>query len=91
MVVTRTGTAVTGTARFAPSNFFRELTVDQDINIKGREFVVDADSLATIVGLGIIKRGDVLTDPVLGRLSISEVREMYDLGAGIIGYRIRTT
>lgn len=91
MTVTRTGTAVTGTAKFAPSNFFRELTVDQDINVKGREFVADADDLSKIVGLGTLKRGDVITDPVLGRLSVSEVREMYDLGAAIIGYRIRTS
>jgi hypothetical protein len=76
--------------RITPSNYFRNLAAVEETIIEGREFVVTKKSLDD-VSYGTIQRGDILNDTDFGRLSISEVREVFDLGGAIMGYRIRTS
>lgn len=76
--------------RVTPSNYFRNTEAPEETVIKGREFVV---SKKAVVDSGFtlpIKRGDVLRDPELGKNAITDVREMYDFGGNILGYRLRT-
>jgi len=73
-----------------PSNFFRNTEGPSDTTISGREFVISARTLSKAV-FPYPKRGDRLEDPELGSLTISEVREMYDYGGSIIGFRLRTS
>jgi hypothetical protein len=89
--ITRPGTTFTGAIRAAPSNYFRNLQGPSELVMPGREFVLSKLSL-DMSGFGQdIKRGDRLTSSDLGTLSIVEVREMYDLGGAVMGYRIRTS
>jgi hypothetical protein len=91
MIISRPSPAISGTIKCAPSNYFRNLDVEQNITSKGREYVVSKNDLNLIAGFGIPKRGDTLVDAELGRMVLSEVREMYDLGGAILGFRLRTT
>ena len=75
--------------RLAPSNYFRNMEAPEQVVVKGREFVMSKESL-DLSGFGLLKRGDRLTDSDLGTNTISEVREMFDFGGAVIGYRIRT-
>lgn len=91
MDLSRPGTALTGKVKCAPSNYFRNIDVEQNITSKGREYVVSKPDVDLIAGFGIPKRGDVLVDPDLGRMVLSEIRELHDFGGAIIGFRLRTT
>lgn len=90
MTISRPGTTYTATARFAPSNYSRNLEGPADTVIDGKEFVVTKDSL-DLASYPLIKRADRLYDTNLGTMTISEVREMYDIGGAIIGYRLRVS
>ncbi len=72
----------------SPSNYFRNLAATQEIVTKGREFVIPKSTLVTAGVTGLF-RGDLLQDPELGDISIVEVREMFDFGGQIMGYRVR--
>lgn len=74
--------------RISPSNFFRHLEAVGSIISQGREFIIAKDALDK-VSFPLPKRSDKLIDVDLGIMNITEVREMYDLGGSIIGYRIR--
>ena len=85
----RPGTVLTGEVRISPSNYFRHLEAIEKIVSQGREFVLSKEHLDKL-NFGRPKRGDKLIDPDLGTMTITEPREMYDLGGAIIGYRLRT-
>lgn len=71
----------------APSNYFVNGSGPAQVIIEGREFVIRA---LEIKAANIkLKRGDRLIDPELGTLTLDQIREMYDLGGDIIGYRVR--
>lgn len=92
MSITRDAlTPITASIKAAPSNYFRNLQGDSEIVIEGREFVITRSSLESVSFPFPIVRGDVLEDPDLGVLTISESREMFDVGGKIIGYRVRTS
>lgn len=81
-------TTVQTNIRIAPSNFVSNAEGPADVTIKGREFVI---SKASIVApfTPILKKGDKIVDTELGSMAIGEIKEMYDMGGAIIGYRIR--
>jgi hypothetical protein len=90
MTIKRTGNSpLTATIRAAPSNYSRNLDAPSDMAIRGKEFVISKEVL-DIAGFPAPKRADRLIDSDLGTLAIVEVVEMYDIGASIIGYRVRT-
>lgn len=92
MTITRyaTPTNKTGTVRVAPSNYFRNLAGPDAVTMEGKEFVISKTAL-TAAGFTELKKGDRLSDAELGVSVISEIREMFDLGGAIMGYRIRTS
>lgn len=73
----------------APSNFFRQTEMPSDITVSGREFIISKEVLDAS-GFGKIKLGDKITTDSMGTLTIDYIREMYDVGGDIIGYRLRT-
>ena len=75
--------------KIAPSNYFRGPSGPSDTILKGREFVIAKSEYDKVVLTGGIRRGDYIKDSKLGTMSIKEVREMFDLGGEILGYRIR--
>ncbi len=90
MTITRyaTPTNITGTIRATPSNYFRNMEVAEKITSEGREFVISKDSLDAIA-FPVLKKGDRLIDTDLGNMTINEIREMFDIGGNIIGFRVR--
>lgn len=80
---------ITSPIRIAPSNYFRNNEGPGATVIKGREFVVPYDSITNKFTAPIIKRGDYIVDVDLGQMAITEVIEMYDVGAVILGWRCR--
>lgn len=85
----RSSPPLTGSIRAAPSNYYRNLEGPSDIVVKGREFVISKLALDAVT-YPEPKRGDQLTFSDIGTLTITEVREMYNLGGNIMGYRVRT-
>lgn len=80
---------VTTPIRITPSNYFRNQEGPSQTIVEGREFIVPLDTIETKFN-PIVKRGDRIVDPVLGTLIIDEITEVYDLGASLMGYRLRT-
>lgn len=74
--------------RIAPSNFVSNAEGPADVTIKGREFVISKESIVAPF-TPIMKKGDKVVDTELGSMAITEIKEMYDFGGAIIGYRIR--
>ena len=72
----------------APSNYFRNLSSLEDMVIDGHEFIVSKDALDT-VSFPTPRRGDVIYDSITGSNSVTEVKELFILGA-LAGYRLRT-
>ncbi len=75
--------------KVTPSNYFRNLSGPDETITVGREFIISKENL-TISGFPVPRRGDRIEDPELGLSVVVEVREMYDLKAVIMGFRIRT-
>lgn len=75
--------------KISPSNYYRNMQGPEETTMKGREFVISKTSLDA-VSFPRPKRGDVIKDVDLGKNTISEVREMFDFGGNILGYRVRT-
>lgn len=90
VTIARPGTAFTGTVKLAPSNYFRNLQGPEETVIHGREYIVSKVDLDAI-SFPVPKRGDRLTDVDLGISTITEVRELFDFGGAILGFRIRTS
>lgn len=76
--------------RVTPANYFRNLSAPEEVVVEGKEYIVSKDILSS-VGYPAPKRGDILDDVDTGLSTISEVREMYDFGGTIMGYRLRTS
>jgi hypothetical protein len=74
--------------KVSPSNFTRNLSGPEEIVIEGREFVISKGALDSVL-YPVPKRGDRLKDPELGVNVITEVRELFGFGGGILGYRVR--
>jgi hypothetical protein len=73
----------------APSNYYRNLEGPSDIVVRGREFVISKLALDA-VNFPFPRRGDQLEFSDIGTLTITEVREMFNLGGDIMGFRVRT-
>ncbi|RTL04481.1 hypothetical protein EKK58_10490 [Candidatus Dependentiae bacterium] len=86
MVLSRRGSALTVDVQAAPSNYSRNMEVVNKVITKGREFIISEDLLSTY---GIPKRGDALQDATFGTMIVTEVIEVYGVGAEILGYRLR--
>ncbi len=90
VTIKRIGTAtISATVKIAPSNYFRNTEAPSDTVIPGREFVVSKRAL-DLSGFPQPKRGDKLIRDDMGTMTITEVREMFDVGSSIIGFRLRT-
>lgn len=76
--------------KISPSNYYRNLQGVEEIVMKGREFVISRKTLEDVGFPIVLKRGDIIRTPELGKNTIVESREMFDLGGRIIGYRVRT-
>jgi hypothetical protein len=76
--------------KLTPANYFRNLSAPEEVVVEGKEFILSKEVLAS-VGYPIPKRGDILEDVDTGLSTISEVREIYDFGGTIMGYRLRTS
>jgi hypothetical protein len=88
-VLKRLGTPDIETAiRISPSNYFRNLEGPSHTTVEGREFIIPLDSIESPF-TPTIKRGDRIVDSVIGIMTIDEIREVHDLGGGIMGYRAR--
>lgn len=79
----------TSAIRFAPSNYARKLEGPSEVIIEGREFIVPKDMIQTPMS-PLIRRGDRIVDAELGEFTIDEVKELYDFGGAILGFRVRT-
>lgn len=91
MTITRPGeTPITGDVKMSPSNYSRNLEGPSETVIPGKEFVVSKSAL-DLIEFPRPKRGDRILDADMGTLTISEVREMFDLGGKLMGYRLRTS
>ena len=72
-----------------PSNYFRNLEGPSNTTIEGREFVVSKDVFLSSE-ISSFKRGDRITDDDLGDMAVDTIKELYDIGGSIIGWRITT-
>lgn len=88
--IERPGQITARDIKVSPSNYYRNLQGVEEIVMKGREFVISRKSLDDSGFNQVLKRGDVIRTPELGKNTIVESREMFDLGGRIIGYRVRT-
>lgn len=84
------GVKLTVNIKVAPSNYSRILAGPGSSSIEGFEFLLSADALRNVQFPTPLKKTDKIIDADLGSLSIEEVIPLYDLGGGIIGYRVRT-
>ena len=75
--------------RVTPSNYSRNLQGPEEVTITGKEFVISKKSLDA-VEYPAPRKGDRIADEELGEDIITDVREMYDFGGKIIGFRVRT-
>lgn len=71
------------------SSYKRNLATIEEMTITGYEFVIYASQLNG-TSYDPPKKGDILSDPKFGELSISEVEPQVILGE-IAGYRVRTS
>lgn len=76
--------------KITPANYFRNLSAPEEIVVEGKEFIVSKETLSS-ANYPTPKRGDILDDSETGTSTISEVREVYDFGGAIMGYRLRTS
>lgn len=76
------------TTRIMPSNFYRTTKAISEIVIEGKEFLLSKKSLDEVNWT--LKRGDRIHDSELGELAITDIEEIFDLGAKVMGYRIKT-
>jgi hypothetical protein len=74
---------------YAISNYSRNLSVTEDMVADGREFVFSKEEFNKL-SLTYPKRGDVIIDPDMGALTISEIIEMVIMGE-LVGFRVRTS
>ena len=88
MQIERIGEIAPFAIKAALSNYFRNFQAPAEVIIEGREIVISYTSLE---GSGFIppKRNDRLIDPVLGEMTIKEVKHMPGLMGEILGFRVR--
>ena len=72
-----------------PSNYIRNASGPSEIIVEGRQFIISTKDLKAPIL--VLRRGDTITDPVLGRMSVDTIEEMYSLGSEIVGFRITTS
>jgi hypothetical protein len=92
MTITRIDVVpITGPIVVSPANYNRYMEASGDITVMGHEFIISKDAVASVVGLGTLKKGDKLIDLELGTMTIKDPEPMFDLGGQIIAYRVRTS
>ena len=90
MDITDIDDSVTDKVLVAPSNFYRNLSSDEEMTVKGREYVISKSSFDES-NLAKMKKNLRINDPNTGLRNITEVREMTALNGIVIGYRVRTS
>lgn len=75
--------------RVSPSNFFSKTDTLSETTVEGSEFVISKKALDEI-GFPAPSRGDLIEDPDLGYLYLTQSLPMFDVGAAVIGFRVRT-
>lgn len=86
--IERNGSIAAVNIFISPSNYARNLQGPEEIVSEGKEFVISKKNLES-VNYPRPKRGDVIRDSELGKNTIVDIREMYDFGGAVIGYRLR--
>lgn len=81
-------TTITAPIFITPANYFRNLEGPSETIIPGREFVIAKASIPEEWTGGPIERGDQIEDAEMGLMSITQVREVFDFGGSIMGYRV---
>lgn len=76
------------TVNISPSNYMRNLETVEEVTSAGREFVISKNEL-TKNSIARLKKGDKLIDEEIGTMTISEIREMFDINGEIMGFRLR--
>lgn len=76
------------TIEAAPSNYFRNFEMLEEMVSEGREFVITRLDFVATALTGAPVRGDRLIHADLGNYTVKEAREMLAQG-NIIGYRLR--
>lgn len=72
----------------SPSSYQRGATGPSETIIEGRQFTISKINLkAPFIPL---RRGDRLTDPELGTMTIDTIEELYGFG-DIVGFRVTTS
>ena len=89
MTLTRPGVVGSYSILVSPSNYSRNFQGPEEMVVTGAEFVVSVYNLQQSGFPNTLKRGDWLTDSVMGKMAITEVDEMIGLGGTILGYRVR--
>ena len=74
---------------YTPANYSRKLAGPEEITIDGKEFVISKQNLER-AKYPVPIRGDRIVDSDIGLCSIAEVKEMFDFGGELIGYRVRS-
>lgn len=87
--ISRPGVLLAVSIRMANSNYSRQFAAMEGTEIEGYEFVIPKSSLDE-VSYPSPRRGDLLVDTVLGRMTITESKELFGLKGEILGYRVRT-
>lgn len=72
----------------APSNYYRNHALLEEMVSEGREFVISKMVFDATVFTGPPVRGDRIIHADMGNFTIKEVREMVVMGA-IVGFRVR--
>lgn len=75
------------TVIFAPTNITLQPTLPEEMVGTGRQFVVIADQVHKALGRAP-RRLDRIEDPILGIMTVEQVREMCDIGGAVMGYRL---
>jgi len=76
------------TIDIAPSNYFRNHAMLEEMVSEGREFVISKKVFDATTLTGPPVRGDRIIHADIGNFTIKEVREMVVMGE-IVGYRVR--
>jgi len=80
--------ATTINVKVTPSSYSRTLSGPSNIEIEGEEFILSKNDLESPITE--VKRGDRLTLDNGTFLSVKHVIPLYNIGGGIMGWRLRS-
>ncbi len=71
----------------APSSFQTQPEEVESMVGRGRQFLITHAQVFAVLGRSPV-RGDRIEESFLGKATINQVKELVDVGGGVIGYRI---